>query len=98
MVSEYRYIIIELFDGTSEGSRNDIRARPLPNQWAPPTIRVECPSGFRTKHNIGKLYKIHAKFKDTNQTQQLYSYRGWTPTHVDKEEAERFIKAEQWWS
>lgn len=96
MVAEYRYIIIELFDGTSEGSRNDIRARPLPNQWAAPTVRVECPSGFRTKQNIGQFYKIRAKFKDTKQAQQLYSYRDWTPTLVSKEEAERFIEAQQW--
>jgi hypothetical protein len=96
MVAEYRYIIIELFDGTSEGSRNDIRARPLPNQWADPTVRVECPSGFRIKQNIGQLYKIRAKFKNTKQAQQLYSYRGWTPTLVSKENAERFIEARQW--
>lgn len=98
MVTEYRYIVIELFDGTSECSRNDIRARPLPNQWAFPNIRVECPSSFRTKQNVGKLYKIRAKFKNTNQAQHLYSYRYWTPTLVSKEEAELFIKAQQWWS
>ncbi len=97
-MAEYRYIIIELFDGTSEGSRNDIRARPLPNQWADPSLRVECTSAFRTKQNVGQLYKIRAKFKDTKQTQQLYSYRDWTPTLVSKQEADRFIDAQNWWS
>ncbi|WP_171165075.1 hypothetical protein [Usitatibacter palustris] len=94
---EYRYIIVELFDGAHEGSRNRIRARPLPDQWASPGIRVECPSSFRIQQNIGRLYKLWAKFKSTDTAPQLYTNRDWIPIPVTAEEARRFIEAGEWW-
>ena len=96
-LSEYRYIINELFDGTRENSRHNIRARPLPNQWANPSVRVEFTSRLRTKQNIGQLYKINAKFKNTNLAPQLYTHSNWKPVRVSMEEAQNFIAGKDWW-
>ncbi len=96
-ITEYRYIIVELFDGTRENSRHKIRARPLPNQWASPAVRVEFPSGFRIRQNIEQLYKIRAKFKNTKLAPQLFTYRDWEPILINVEEARLFIEAKQWW-
>lgn len=93
--AEYRHIICEVFHAPYENSRHNIRARPLPGQWAGPEYRLECPLNFRNRENIGELYKFWAKFKAPTGIQLFTSYH-WTPERVSLLEAQAFIAARQW--
>lgn len=93
---EYRYIIVEVFSAPYENSRHKIRARPIPGQWAGPEIRIECPTSIRHAQNIGELYRMLAKFKDTLAADQLYTSYHWAPKLVSRAEAEAFIAAKNW--
>lgn len=93
---EYRYIIVEVFAAPNENSRHKIRARPIPGQWAGPEIRIECPTSIRYPENVGELYRMLAKFKDTSTADQLYTSYHWAPKRVTRAEAEALIAAKDW--
>ena len=93
----YRYVIVEVISAPYENSRRKIRARPLPGQWASTALRMECPTSIRKPHNIGQLYKVRAKLKDTTTAPQLFTSYHWTPDLVTAEEAAQFIKIKNWW-
>lgn len=94
---EYRFIVAEIISAPCENSRHKIRAQPLPDQWASPDYRIECPLEIRKKENIGQLYKFWAKFKSTSNSTHLYTSYKWSPEKVSPEQATAFIKAKEWW-
>lgn len=94
--AEYRCIIVEVISAPHENSRHKIRARPLPGQWASTDLRMECPTSIRKPHNIGQLYKVCAKIKETEMAPQLYTSYHWKPELVTPEEAARFVEARNW--
>ena len=95
-MSDYRYIVCEVFDAPHENSRHKIRAKPLPGQWAGPQYRIECPLSIRNPHNVGEFYKFVAKFKSTGAAAQLYTSYHWRPHLISPEEAAAFIRAKDW--
>jgi len=92
----YRYIVVEIFRAYGEASRKAIRARPLPGQGFDVDTRVECSTRIRRENNIGNLYKIRAKIKNTDQKPHLYSHHSWGGEYMSKSDAKVFIKAKQW--
>ena len=95
-VGTYRYIVVEVISAPSENSRHKVRARPLPGQWAGPELRLECPTSMRGPENVGRLFKVWAKIKDTETAQQLYTSYKWTPSPISQKDARKFIKAKDW--
>ena len=89
----YRYVIVEIFRAHGEASCRKIRARPLPGQGFDVDIRVECSTKFRREEHVGKLFKIRAKIKDTDQRMQLFSHHSWGGESITKSEAKAFIAA-----
>ncbi|HWS22972.1 MAG TPA: hypothetical protein VN226_00885 [Anaerolineales bacterium] len=87
----YRYVIVEVYQAYGEASKHQYRARPLTGQGLDVDMLVECSSSFRNKQNVGKLFKIKAKIKDTNMKPQLYSHFNWSVIPVSAEEAAIFI-------
>jgi len=92
----YRNIIVEVISAAHENSRHKIRARPLQGQWASIDLRMECPTSIRKPHNIGQLYKVSAKLKETKTAPQLYTPYHWKPELVTREEAAKFIGSRNW--
>lgn len=92
----YRYVIIETYSSSGECSRHSIRARPLPGQGLPTSLKVECSSSMRERHPIGTKFKVWAKVKDTSDSPHLYTSWQWKYDVLTGSEAEAFIKAKQW--
>jgi len=92
----YRYVVVEIFLAQGEASRHKFRARPLPGQGFDVDTRVECSARFRRKEHVGKLFKIWAKVKDTEQKTQLYSHHSWGGEPISKARAKAFIAAKNW--
>lgn len=92
---EYRYVVIEVISAPYEASSRKIRARPLSGQGYDENMRMECPTSIRHSENIGTLYKVRAKIKETNQKQQLYTSYHWVPEPISRRAATAFIKAKQ---
>jgi Na+-transporting NADH:ubiquinone oxidoreductase subunit NqrF len=93
---EYRYVIIETFYAWGEPSRHRIRARPLPGQGLPTTMRVECSARIREAYRVGTKFKILARIKYTDQNPHLYSSYKWSVNVISEEQAAAFIKARVW--
>ncbi len=94
--TDYRYVIIEVIYAPSEASRHKIRAKPLADQGYDEDIRMECPTSIRHEENIGSLYKVWAKLKDTSQKPQLFTSYHWEPEPITQKAAKAFIKAKKW--
>jgi len=94
--SDYRYVIIEVIAAPFEASRHKIRAKPLANQGYDDDMRMECPTSIRKEANIGSLYKVWAKVKDTDLKPQLFTSYHWAPEPISRKEATAFIKARRW--
>lgn len=73
----YREIVVEVIYAPHENSRHHVRVRPLPGQRAREDLRAECPLAIRGMENIGRIFRIRAKFKNVSTAPQLYTYYGW---------------------
>jgi hypothetical protein len=90
---EYQEIIIETYLNWGEPSADGIRARPLPGQGFPISMRVECSSGMRHKHPVGTKFKILAK--ETSReggARFLYTHYSWPFEAVSDDIAASFIR------
>lgn len=94
--SEYRYVIIEVIHAPHEASRHKIRAKPLAGQGYDENIRMECPTSIRDEENVGSLYKVWTKLKDTSNKPQLFTSYHWEPELITTKAAKAFIKAKKW--
>ena len=95
MLDYYRYVVVETYRAYGE-TRHLIRARPLPRQGLPITMKVECSVPMREKHPIGTKFKIRAKIKNTTEAPQLYTSWQWKYIVLTDSEAESFINAKLW--
>lgn len=62
--SPYRQIVVETFRGPDRGHHGSIRARPIPGEIYPTTMRVSCSKPMRTSHPVGTQFRIYAKLTD----------------------------------
>jgi hypothetical protein len=92
MTDKYQYIIIETYQSQGELSRHSIRARPLPGQGLPLTMRVECSIFMRESHPIGTKFKVKAKVKSTDETPHIYTSWQWKYEVISDDDAREFIK------
>ena len=91
MTNKYHYIIIETYQSHGELSRHSIRARPLPGQGFPLTMRVECSTFMREFHSIGTKFKVKAKIKSTDEAPHIYTSWQWKYEVVSDDDARKFI-------
>ncbi|MDR2195678.1 MAG: hypothetical protein LBE50_03610 [Gallionellaceae bacterium] len=92
----YRYVIIETYCSHGESSHHSIRARPLPGQDLPTSMKVECSSSMREKYPIGTKFKVWAKIKSTADAPHLYTSYRWKYDILSDSEAATFIKEKHW--
>ena len=95
-MASYRYVIVEVIAAPHESSRHKVRARPLFGQGFSADIRIECLTSIRKVENVGQLFKVWAKEKDTAHKAQLYTSYHWVPKLASPEEAAAFIKSKAW--
>ena len=77
----------------SGGSREGIRANPLPNQGVSTTAFVECSTKMRNSHPVGTIFEILATVTcKEGGTPFLYTSYRWPYRIVSREEAERLIR------
>ncbi len=92
-MSAYREIVIETFENPGEPAAENIRARPLPGQGLSTSMRVECSSKMREKHQVGTKLKIRAKVTDREGgTPFLYCHYSWPYEVLSDQEATEIIK------
>lgn len=92
----YRYVVIETYQSHGEFSRHSIRARPLPGQGLPTSMKVECSASMRERHPVGTKFKVWAKIKATDDAPHLYTSWQWAYEVFSDQDAQAFIKAKQW--
>lgn len=92
-MSDYLFVIIETYYADGEASKHLIRARPLPGQGFPTSMKVECSSKMRTSHPVGTKFRIKAKEKEAEELQPcLYTSYRWDYQVVTNQEAKQFIR------
>jgi hypothetical protein len=76
--SPYRQIIIETYQGPSRGAHGSVRARPIPGQFYPTSMNVECSRDMRRRFPVGTRFRVYAKETDREGgTPFLYSHPSW---------------------
>jgi hypothetical protein len=93
----YRYVVIQTYRAVAEASPHSIRARVLPGQDLPETMRVECSSKMRESHPVGTRFKIKAKIKQTSNDPHLYTSYQWEYETMSAAKATAFIRAKIWY-
>lgn len=96
MTFYYRYVLIQTYEARGEPSKHAIRARPLPNQGLPTTMRVECSARMRESQPVGTIFKVWAKVKDTDRDPHLYTSWQWEYEVLDERRAASFLAAKDW--
>jgi len=97
MTSHYRFVVIQTYQAVGEASPHTIRARVLPGQALPETMRVECSSQMRESHPISTRFKVRANIKDTEKEPHLYTSYQWSYDILTPAKASAFIKAKNWY-
>lgn len=92
----YRYVLIQSYHAHGEPSKHSVRARPLPGQGLPTTMRVECSSRMRESHPVGTIFKVWAKIKDTQRDPHLYTSWQWPYDVLERTAARAFIATKDW--
>lgn len=76
--SPYRQIIVETYEGPPRGAHGSVRARPIPGQFYPVTMNVECSRDMRKRYRIGTKFRIYAKeVAKEDGTPFLYTHFSW---------------------
>ena len=88
----YFYVVIETFQTSGEFSHNSTRARPIPGQGLPTSMRVECSTSMRNKYPIGSKIKIWAQKKQTGLSAHLYTHFSWEYKVLTNQEVEVFLQ------
>lgn len=96
MPEYYRYVLIQTYRARGEQSKQTMRARPLPGQELPISMRVECSSKMRNSHPEGTVFKVLAKIKSTERDPHLYTSWQWAYEIFSEIEAADFIRAKKW--
>ncbi len=82
----YRKLRVESYEVCStSGKRGKVHIRPLPGQWAPTTLAVECSKKLSNLnlYPLGSQFEICAKLTDREDGgEYIYSYFGWKPKHL----------------
>lgn len=80
----YRQVVIETYAGADRGHHGKVRARPIPGEFYPPTMNVECSKEMRTKFAVGTRFRIHAKETSREGGPTfLYTHFSWPYEVVD---------------
>ena len=87
------YYFIETVWHNSGGSKEGIRARPLPNQGLDTNMFVECSTKMRQSQPVGAVFEIQATVTSKEGgTPFLYTSYRWPYRIVSRKEAEEAIK------
>lgn len=91
-MSNYKKVVIETYRNTQGGSSKSIRARPVPGQGYDSSMNVECSSGMRKSHPVGRRFLIEAKLTDREGgTPFLYSHYNMPYVVLSDAEAKAYI-------
>jgi hypothetical protein len=94
MDADYWEVLIETYRARGEPSGHDVRARPVPGQGFPRTMKVECSSSMRYRHPVGTKFIVRAKLTDREGgTPFLYTSWQWKYQVVSEAEAQKYLKA-----
>lgn len=90
------HAVVQTYLSKGEGSRSEIRVRPLPGQGISTDTRVECSKQVRRQHPVGQMFLIPVNWKHAEGKEScLYvSYR--EPDQmvpITHDQAMEFIKA-----
>lgn len=91
-MSDYRYIVIETYNGTLEPSTGAPPARPLPGQGLSTSLKVECSGSMRKLHPVGTKFLIKAKLTEAYGTPFLYSSYRWNYEVLSTSAAKAYIE------
>jgi hypothetical protein len=76
--SPYRQVVIETYRGPPRGDHGSVRARPVPGEFYPTTMNVECSKDMRTRFPVGTKFRIYAKETSREGGPPfLYTHWGW---------------------
>ena len=76
--SPYRQIVIETYLSGPRGDHGSVRARPIPGEFYPTTMNVECSKDMRQRHPVGTKFRIYAKVTDKEGSPPfLYTHYSW---------------------
>lgn len=76
--SAYQYVVIETYYAGAGGDHGDIRARPIPNEFYPTSMNVECSKDMRQRFPVGTRFRV--RVKKTNKEGGpafLYTHYSW---------------------
>lgn len=77
----YRKLIVEsYYPASTSGRKGKVHIRPLPGQWADPSLSVECSKELSdlSKYQIGSQFEICAKLTDREKGgEYIYSSFRW---------------------
>lgn len=76
----YRPLVVESYRESGLGPHGDVHIRPVPGQWAPENLRVECAKRLSdlSRYKLGTRFVIRAKLTDREGGGEfVYSYFGW---------------------
>ena len=93
MSSPFQIIVRSFRPSTREGSKNDIRLRPIVSQGFDSDIRVAFPVDVRYDQKVGTLFKVWVTVVDHPTQPYLRAVRHDEMQIVSKTEALSFIKA-----
>lgn len=86
-------IILETFEPTvNEGSKSEIRVRPLKGQVYSTLLRVRCSIAERSSHPVGTLFKVFACFAETDRAPFLVAKLE-SNKIISEEDASSFIRS-----
>lgn len=84
--SPYRQVVIETYHGRSRGHHGSIRARPVPGEYYPPSMNVECSKGMRSQHPVGTRFRVHVRESTREESPPfLYTHFSWPYEIVSKD-------------
>lgn len=87
------YYYIETVPHYTGGSKESIRARPLPHQGLDVTMFVECSTKMRRSQPVGTIFEIQATVTSKEGgTPFLYTSYRWPYRVVSRAEAEELIR------
>lgn len=82
---DYKEIIVESFrPASTSGLHGEVHMRPVPGQFYPQSLKVQCAKRLTRDYPVGTRFKIRVKLTDRDgEGEYLSSYFGW-PVEVMK--------------